>query len=101
MKLKKSSGLRNTSPEVVAVNIVNVILGFLALIMTVLVLYGGFTWMTAGGNSEKADTARNILSRAFIGLLIVAAAWGIVQWLVGEIEPVTQQDEATSIVDDL
>ena len=40
------------------INIINYVLGFLALIAIIIVLYAGFLWMTAGGDSKKVDKAK-------------------------------------------
>ena len=41
------------------------------------VLIGGFGWITSGGDKAKLETARNRITDAFIGLVIVVAGWGI------------------------
>ena len=52
------------------------------------VIYGGYLYMTAGGDPGKAATSRKVLTRAFIGLAIVLLANVIVNGiriaLVGE-----------------
>lgn len=70
-------GLGNASPEEVVVNIINWVLGILALIAVIMILIGGFKWMTAAGNEEKVESARKLLIAAIIGLVIILAAWGI------------------------
>lgn len=70
-------GLGNASPEDLAVSIINWILGILALVAVVMILVGGFKWMTAGGNEEKVEGAKKLLIAAIIGLVIILAAWGI------------------------
>lgn len=65
------------NPEEIVVSVINWILGILALIAVVLVIYGGFLWMTASGNPDKVDKAKKILISAVIGLVIILAAWGI------------------------
>lgn len=69
--------LGSGSPVSIVIGIVNWALGLLALVAVILVLIGGFMWMTAAGNEEKVDKAKKILSAAIIGLVIILAAWGI------------------------
>lgn len=71
------NGFGTNDPETILVNIVNWGLGILALIAVVLVLIGGFQWMTAAGDETKVDKAKKVLVAAVIGLVIVMAAWGI------------------------
>lgn len=69
--------LGNNDPEDVVVRIINWVLGVLALVAVIMVLIGGFKWMTAGGNDEKIESAKKLLYAAIIGLLIIVAAWGV------------------------
>ena len=69
--------LGEADPEEIVVNIINWILGILALIAVIMILIGGFKWMTAGGNEEKVEGAKKLLIAAVIGLVIILAAWGI------------------------
>ena len=77
------SGYGTNDPEEIIINLINWVLGILALIAVVMILIGGFRWMTAAGNEEKVDGAKKLLIAAIIGLVIVMAAWGISIYAVG------------------
>ncbi len=62
-----------------AEKIIDKFLGFLGLIAVVIIIYAGFLWLTAGGDTKKVDKAKRVLKEAIIGLLIIFAAWGIAQ----------------------
>ncbi len=52
--------------------------GFLSLmgiIFIILIIYAGFTWMTAGGDEQKVSKSKNTIARAAIGLFIVLSAY--------------------------
>jgi len=50
-----------------------------AVILTVVVLiFGGYQYLTAYGNTEKQDNARKTLTFALIGLVIAITAYGII-----------------------
>lgn len=57
--------------------IIRSVLSVLGVIFLVLTLYAGVLWGTAAGNEDKVAKAKNILVSAFIGLVIVGAAYGI------------------------
>lgn len=57
-------------------------LALLGVIFLVLTIYGGFLWMTAGGNDTQVAKAKNILVRAIIGLIIIAAAYSITTFVI-------------------
>ncbi len=56
----------------------------------VIVLVGGFKWMTAGGNEEKVGAAKKLLVGGLIGLVIVLLAWGISTWVLTTIPDIAQ-----------
>lgn len=72
-------------PKTGAVNIINLALTFLGLIALVIILIGGFKWMTAGGNEDKVGEAKKLLGAGIIGLVIVLAAWGIATYVIGTV----------------
>jgi len=51
--------------------IVAALLAFFMLIM------GGIQWITAGGDKAGMETARNKITHAIVGLIIVGAAWAV------------------------
>ena len=57
--------------------IIKAILSFLGVIFLVLMIYGGYTWMMAGGNEQQVSKARSIIINSIIGLIIIMAAWAI------------------------
>ncbi len=72
-------------PKDLASSVVKVsqyIIGFLALLSVVLLIYAGFTWMTAAGNEEKISSAKKTITAAVIGIAIVLLAGAIVAFVV-------------------
>ena len=64
---------------------VNWILGILALITLIILLYGGFLMVTSAGNDEQYKKGFTILKHAAIGLLLIGIARFVVSiifWLV-------------------
>lgn len=75
--------------EATVINIIQWALGFLGLVAVIMILIGGFQWMTAGGNEEKVASAKKIISAAVIGLIIILLAWAIVIFVVNTATDVT------------
>lgn len=82
--------LPTTEPRETAARLINIALGFLGLIAVVIVLYGGFMWMTAAGNEEKITKAKQILTAGVIGLIIIIMAWAIAKYVIGALVNVTR-----------
>lgn len=72
-------------PVVIAGKIVNAFLGIMGIVMVVLILYGGFLWMTAAGNTERIEKAKKILGNAVVGLIIIIMAYGISYFVINQL----------------
>lgn len=70
-----------TLPQVIG-DIINVALSILGVILLVLVIYSGFLWMTAGGDSGQTEKAKTIMINAVIGLIIILAAYAISNFVI-------------------
>ena len=66
-------------------SIVNAMLAFLGVIAILIVLYGGFVWLTSGGNEEKVGEAKKIIAAGVIGLIIIFTAYAIATFVVGSL----------------
>jgi Zn-dependent protease with chaperone function len=65
--------------------IVRVLLGFLGIIAIVILLYGGFVWLTSAGNEEKVGQAKKVITSAIIGLVIVFISYAIAQFVITQL----------------
>ncbi|OQB44510.1 MAG: hypothetical protein BWY03_00032 [Parcubacteria group bacterium ADurb.Bin159] len=76
-----------TTPLVTVIgNIIKWVLGFLGLIATIIIIIGGFQWMSSGGNQEKIDKAKKLMINGLIGLIIVVLAYSISWFIIRAIE---------------
>ncbi len=57
-----------------AVGLLMIIAALLAFLYLIL---GGIQWITAGGDKSGMEAARNKITHAVVGLIIVGAAWAI------------------------
>ncbi len=74
-----------TDARIVIIRLINLALTFLGLIAVILILWGGFKWMTAGGNDEAVGEAKKIIIASVIGLAIILSAYAIAQFFVSNI----------------
>lgn len=61
--------------------LIGVVLSFVGVIFFILVIYGGFLWMTARGDSGQVEKAKDLLYAAAIGLIIVLSAYAITAFI--------------------
>jgi|PlaIllAssembly_1097288.scaffolds.fasta_scaffold154947_3 ABC-type antimicrobial peptide transport system permease subunit len=62
--------------------IIYVVLGTVGLASFVMIIIGGFKYLTAGADKDATNKARLTLSYAIVGLITAASAWLILQ-LIG------------------
>ena len=77
-----ATGLGSQDLKVTIVNVLNVLLGFLGIIAVVIILLGGFKWMTAGGNEDKVGEAKKLLGAGVVGLIIILSAYAIATYVI-------------------
>jgi hypothetical protein len=65
--------------------VVKYILGFLGILMVIIILYGGYVWMTAGANADRIIKAKKIIINATIGLIIILTSFAIVSLIFREL----------------
>ncbi len=63
------------------INIFSVVVGIVAVLM---IVYGGFRYITSGGDSTNVTNAKNTILYAIIGLVIVALAQFIVKFILSK-----------------
>lgn len=62
--------------------IINFFLYFLGLVATLFVIYGGFLYITAGGDDGKVENAKKILMYAVIGIIICLMSFAIINTVI-------------------
>ncbi len=78
--------LPNDDLRTVLVRLINILLGVLGIIFLILVLIGGFMWMTAGGQEEQAKKGRQIIINGVLGLIIIFLSFAIVTFVFNILE---------------
>ncbi len=72
----ETTGDVNNVNSLIAI-IIRTALSLLGVIFLALLVYGGYLWMTDKGNEDQVKRARNLISAAVIGLIIVLSAYAI------------------------
>lgn len=81
-EVERSIALSGADIRLIVANIIRAVLGLLGLLTVILMLYAGYTIMTAGGNEEKVTEGKKIMMNAVIGLAIILSAFTIVQFVI-------------------
>ena len=80
--ISRGAAAGSASAESLAGKIINVFFGVLGIIFLVLMLYGGFLWMTGRGIEERVTKAKDLITQAVIGIVIILAAYAITEFVI-------------------
>ncbi len=69
------------SPAETVGKVLNLLFGFIAILAVSFIMYGGFLWVTSGGEQDKAKKAQGLLVDAAVGLVVLGAVW-VLAWLI-------------------
>ena len=67
-----------TDIEAAIMSITNYILGFIVIVATLIVIYGGVLYLTAAGNDDQVAKAKSTISAGVIGVAIAGLAYALV-----------------------
>lgn len=67
----------------IVLTIVNFFLTFLGLLAVIMVIYGGFLYVSSAGNEENVNKAKKILLYAVLGIIIIIVSFALVNTLLG------------------
>ena len=81
----QGAGLPETSLPILIARIIRAVLGVLGIVTVLLVVYAGFIYMGAKGDSAKVDKAKKIITNAVIGLIIIFSSYSIASYILGKL----------------
>lgn len=62
--------------------VIKAALGLVGSVGLLMFLYGGFTWMTAGGNEKKVDQGKQVLTWAVLGLIVIFTSYAVLSFVI-------------------
>lgn len=70
---------------VIVGDLIRVFIALLGLVFLLLTVYGGYLWLMARGNKEEVQKAKDTLTRAVIGLLIITSAYALSSFVISRL----------------
>lgn len=61
---------------------IQTLLSVLGVVFLVLLIYGGFLWMTARGNDQQVEESKEVIFSSVIGLIIVLSAYAVSYFVI-------------------
>ena len=84
-----ATGLGNKDIRTTVASILRTAMGLLGIVAVVIILIGGFKWMTAGGNDEQTGEARKWIFSGIIGLAIILSAYALATYVINSLVTAT------------
>lgn len=78
-------------PDLIA-NIIRILLGLLGFVFFILVIYGGYLYMMSSGEPDKTKKAKNIMTYAAIGIVIIFLAYSISSFVINSLQKSQEED---------
>lgn len=88
-QVNTEADLGETDLTVTVGKLISTFLGLLGVIFLILVIYAGFTWMTAQGDEKAVAKAKNILISAVVGLVVLLSAYAISTFVISQLAEAT------------
>ncbi len=85
----EESGLTRKDIRQVAAEIINAVLQITGIILLGYIIYAGYLWMTAAGDTEQIEKSKTIISACVMGLLIVLSAFSLSQFVIDKLRSAT------------
>ena len=85
----EATGLGNKDIRVTVASIIRTAMGLLGIVAVVIILIGGFKWMTAGGNEEQTGEAKSWIFSGVIGLAIILSAYALATFIINSLVTAT------------
>lgn len=81
-----ASGLGDADLSTMIGTLVKAVLSLLGIVAILIILFGGFKWMTASGDETKVDAAKKLIISGIIGIIIVVAAYAIASFVLTAVQ---------------
>lgn len=93
-----TAGLGTQDIRLTIAKIIRVAMSLLGIVAVVIVLIGGFIWMTAGGNDDKVAEAKKWIYAGVIGLAIILSAYAIATFVIDRLVTATTDTTGTGTI---
>ncbi len=75
-------------PQLIA-NIIKAAVGVVGAFALLVFVYGGFLWLTSGGEAGKVQQGKDAMKWAVVGLLVVFSSYALVSFVLSALTKVT------------
>lgn len=80
-----SENQEGTDVNSIVTDVINFLSWFVGVVSVVMIIVGGFRYITSGGSNDKVSSAKSTIVYALIGLILVALAQFIVNFVIDRV----------------
>lgn len=91
------TGLKQADLPSVIAQIIRTVMGLLGIVAVVIILIGGFYWMTAGGDEGRVETGKKWIFSGIIGLAIILSAYALATFVINSLTDAIDVSEPVAI----
>lgn len=81
-----------SDPAVIIGNVVSALIGVLGAVLFIYLLWGGYKYMTAGGEPNKVKEGTDTIRNAIIGIVIVSLSYAIASYVLERLAGATTSE---------
>lgn len=70
--------------------VIRYILGTIAVIATLMFVWGGYMMLTSGGNADQVKKAKETLAWAAIGIVVILLSWVVIRFVLASLVGTSQ-----------
>lgn len=85
LEYASETGLGQKDIRVTVASIIRTAMGLLGIVAVVIILIGGFKWMTSGGSEEGAEEGKKYIFSGIIGLAIILSAYALATYVINSL----------------
>jgi uncharacterized membrane protein YwzB len=75
-------GLSTEDIRITIAKLIRIALGLLGIVTVVIIIYGGWLYMSSAGEADKVLKAKKVLTNAVIGLIIILLSYAIASFII-------------------
>lgn len=73
------TGVEQITVAGIVTALITLVLVIAGVVFFFMLVWGGISWIMSGGDKAKTEAARNRITAALIGMIVLFSAWAIVQ----------------------
>ncbi len=76
-----AAGIGKEDPRTIIAGVIKVLLSIVGITFTILIVYSGYTLLTAAGDESKVEKAKKTITAAVIGLSLTLGAYSLTSFI--------------------